>query len=122
MKEVLRKKLGLTESEWTEMMDHLREYCHLSDAGVILVYGKNADVDAIIDRMTDAEFEALAMPILQKMMEDLKIKKKKAKKQKLWRNKQINNTKTIRSQTWEKMQHGTKQKQTETKTAVRTTK
>ena len=80
MKEVLRKKLGLTESEWTEMMDHLREYCHLSDAGVILVYGKNADVDAIIDRMTDAEFEALAMPILQKMMEDLKIKKKKAKK------------------------------------------
>ena len=80
MKEVLRKKLGVSESEWKEMMEHLREYCHLSDEGVILAYGENADVDAIIEKMTDAEFAELALPILQKMMEDLKIKKKKAKK------------------------------------------
>lgn len=82
MKEVLKKRLGLSESEWKELMEHLREYCHLSDEAVVIAYGKDVDVDAVIDRMTEGEFSELAIPILKKMMEDLGIKKKKKKAKK----------------------------------------
>jgi hypothetical protein len=79
--ELGREKLALEMEEWEFILQHIGDFCALSDQKVKEKFGIEANEDVCIgkEEMTDQEFTDFIKPIIKEILERYGMKKKRRK-------------------------------------------